>query len=75
MNWDVAVTAPDQITAEMWCDLLRSGGFSGRLHPGDTTGFLGVSSHSVRILVPEPELEKAREYLEETLSGGEEPED
>ena len=67
MNWTVLTTAPDQMTGEMWVDLLKTHGIPCKLHPGDVTGFLGVAPHAVRIVVPESEAERAFEYLSEVV--------
>jgi hypothetical protein len=73
MDWIVVATAPDQMIAEMWSELLRSQGIPARLHPGDTSGFLGISPHSVRVLVPEGDSEKARDYMNDILTDAEDP--
>jgi hypothetical protein len=69
MNWVVIATAPDQMAAEMWLELLKARGITGRLHAGDVSGFLGVSPHSVRIVVAESDAEEARGYLDDTVRG------
>ena len=63
------------MTGEMWVDLLKGQGIAGQLHPGDVTGFLGVSTHAVRVMVPESDLERARNYLDEIIDMDEEEED
>jgi len=73
MDWTVVATAPDQMTAEMWSELLRNQGIPSRLHPGDVSGFLGVSPHSVRVLVPEGDSHKAREYMNDILTDAADP--
>ena len=50
MKWVVFATAPDQIMAEIWVQLVRSEGIPCRLQPGDTTNFLGVSAAPVRLM-------------------------
>ena len=64
MNWVVFATAPDQIMAEMWVQLVRAEGIPCRLQPGDTTNFLGVSAAPVRLMTLETEVERAVQALE-----------
>jgi len=64
-----ATTAPNQLTAEMWRDLLISEGIPAMLEPRDAVSFLGVSYIPCRILVPEDRLEEAREILREMQEG------
>ena len=60
MKWVTLVTAPDQLAAEMWSELLNRRGVPTLVRPGDTASFLGVSAYPCRILVDD-------EYLEEAL--------
>ena len=71
MKWVLLTTAPDQLQAEMWRDLLLEEGLSALVRPGDTASFLGVSAYPCRILVAEGQLERAREVLDERLGTGE----
>ena len=71
MKWVVFATAPDQIMAEIWVQLVRSEGIPCRLQPGDTTNFLGVSAAPVRLMTLEAEADRAAEVLER----GDEPEE
>ena len=71
MKWVLLTTAPDQLQAEMWRDLLVEEGFSALVRSGDTASFLGVSAYPCRILVPEGQRERAREVLDERLGTGE----
>ena len=64
MKWVVFATAPDQIMAEIWVQLVRSEGIPCRLQPGDTTNFLGVSAAPVRLMTLETQAERATEVLE-----------
>ena len=64
MKWVVFATAPDQIMAEMWVQLVRSEGIPCRLQPGDITNFLGVSATPVRLMTLERDAERAAEVLE-----------
>lgn len=68
MDWVVFATAPDQLTAEMWQDLLSQARIRCQLRAGDTYGFLGVSAAPVRLVAPEEEADIARDALD-TLVG------
>ena len=63
MEWVVATIAPDQLTAEMWRELLLNAGIPARIRPGDVTTFLGISGYPCRILVPEGLVEEAMAAL------------
>ncbi len=63
MKWVLVVTAPDQLTAEMWRGLLVNNGIPARLKPGDTSSFLGLVPGPCSIQVEEAMLEDAREVL------------
>ena len=67
MSWVVVTTAPDQLVAEMWRNLLIGEGVSARIRDGDTASFLGVSGYPCRIMVREEELDRARAVLDEHL--------
>jgi hypothetical protein len=62
-KWVHLATAPDQITAEIWLDILRQQGISAMIRPSDAVSYLGVSAVSCRIQTPEEDLERAREIL------------
>ena len=67
MNWTYLTTAPDQLIAEMWSQLLRDRGISAMVRAGDTSSFLGVSAYPCRILVDTDEVSRAREVLQSEL--------
>lgn len=67
MKWVTLVTAPDQLAAEMWSELLNRRGVPTLVRPGDTASFLGVSAYPCRILVDDGYLEEALEILKEDL--------
>lgn len=67
MKWVIFATAPDQLTAEMWRDIVRQSGISCELRAGDTASFLGLSQIPVRLMTPEPERDRARTALSEAL--------
>ncbi len=71
MKWEYLVTAPDQLTAEMWRELLQNEGIPAMLQPRDAISFLGVSSMPCRLIVPEGLLNRAKEVLSEHLEIGE----
>ncbi|MFH1141683.1 MAG: DUF2007 domain-containing protein [Chloroflexota bacterium] len=60
-------TAPGQLTAEMWQELLRSEGIPVVIRAGDTASYLGVSNAPCRLMVSEEHLAEARRLLEEQL--------
>ncbi|HIF12268.1 MAG TPA: hypothetical protein EYQ82_04525 [Dehalococcoidia bacterium] len=68
MNWVVFATAPDQLTAEMWQDLLSQANIRCQLRAGDTYGFLGVSASPVRLVTPQEDAEVARDALETLIN-------
>ncbi len=67
VRWVYLTTAPDQITAEMWRELLRNQDVPAMIRAGDTASFLGVSGAPCRRMVPEERLQEARTLLEEHL--------
>lgn len=67
MKW-VSLSAPDQLTAEMWLDLLGEKGIPATIKAEDATSFLGVSTLPCRVMVPEDKLDEAKEVLKEYLS-------
>jgi hypothetical protein len=69
MKWVELTTAPDQLTAEMWCELLRNDGVPAMVKPADTASFLGVSGTSCRVIVPEDQRGEAAAILLERTGG------
>ena len=67
MKWVTLVTAPDQLAAEMWSELLNRRGIPNLVRPGDTASFLGVSAYPCRILVDDDYLDEALRILREDL--------
>jgi hypothetical protein len=65
MKWVMLVTAPDQLTAEMWRDVLLEQEVPATVK--DTSSFLGVSPLPCRLMVPEDRKEDARAILEDHL--------
>jgi hypothetical protein len=64
-NWVHLATAPDQVTAEIWVDILRDAGIAAMIRASDAVSFLGVSSMGCRVLVMEADRDRARETLGE----------
>jgi hypothetical protein len=71
VKWVLVATAPDQITAESWRDLLVDENGPAHLQPGDTSSFLGVSGLPCGVMVPETLLGEAQGILNENLEGQE----
>ena len=67
MSWVYLATAPDQLVAEMWRDLLVGEGIAAVVRSGDTASYLGVSAYPCRILVREGDVETGRKALESRL--------
>jgi hypothetical protein len=67
VNWVILTTAPDQLVAEMWREILIGEGISARVRAGDTASFMGVSNYPCRIMVLEDDRERAAEVLESQL--------
>ena len=65
MKWAAAATAPDQVQAEIWQNMLMEAGIAATIHPGDTflPTYLGPSQSPCRVMVAEDDLESAREVL------------
>jgi len=71
-KWVVLTTAPDQLTAEMWQDILLQEGIPAMVNPADAVSFLGVSSFPCRIMVAPGYLKQAKEILASLQSEGQE---
>ena len=63
MEWIILVEAPDQLTAELWEDILHQEGIPARLAPQDVASYLGTSGMPCRLLVPEDDGDRAAEVL------------
>lgn len=59
MKWTQVATAPDQLTAEMWRDMLQEEGIPAIIEPRDAISFLGVSPMPCRLMVPNEMLNEA----------------
>ncbi len=62
-------TAPDQLMAEMWQQLLSEASIPSMLAPQDAVSFLGVAPTPVRVMVPHDLEPRAREILAELARG------
>ena len=72
MKWAYLTTAPDQLVAEMWSELLRDRDIPAIVRPGDMSSFMGVSAYPCRVLVDEDQVGRAMDVLQSEL--GIEPE-
>lgn len=62
-KWKLLTVAPDQLTAEMWQEMLAREGILAAVNPGDTASFMGVSPLPCRLMVAEEYLERAKQIL------------
>lgn len=67
MKWEHVATAPDQLTAEMWRELLQNEGVPAIIEPRDAVSFLGLSSMPCRVMVPEGSGKEALAILSEHI--------
>jgi hypothetical protein len=67
MKWVYLATAPNQLEAEMWRDLLVGEGFTVVVRGGDTSSYLGMSNYPSTIMVDEEQHDDAKKLLEERL--------
>ena len=68
-RWVHVATAPDQLTAEMWVELLRGQGIPAMIRPQDAVSFLGLSTTACRLLVPREHLAEATQALQQQTEG------
>jgi hypothetical protein len=62
-KWLLLTTAPDQLTAEIWKDILLQQDIPAMLNPADAISFMGVSSLPCRIMVASGYRKRAQEIL------------
>jgi len=74
-RWLLLATAPDQLTAEIWKDILLQQGVPAIINPQDTISFMGVSSFPCRIMVAYGYRKQAQEILDSLQSAAEEQTD
>jgi hypothetical protein len=63
-KWELLTTAPDQLTAEIWTDILTQNGIPAMVNPQDAISFMGVSSLPCRIMVAAGYRQPAQEILD-----------
>jgi hypothetical protein len=63
-QWELLTTAPDQLTAEIWTDILNQNGIPAVVNPQDVVSFMGVSSLPCRIMVAAGYRQQAQEILD-----------
>ena len=61
LKWVSLITAPDQLTAEMWRAMLRLAEIPVVIE--DVPSYMGVSALPCRVMVPSPLLAKAKEVI------------
>lgn len=69
MKWVTLAIAPDQLTAEMWCELLRNEGIAAMVQASDAVSFLGVAATACRVVVPKERHEEAANVLKREMGG------
>jgi hypothetical protein len=74
IQWTTVATAPDQLTAEMWQQLLHQESIPSMLAPHDAISFMGLSAIPVRIMVPVESATLAHEVLATVLDDPASPE-
>ena len=63
-DWDYLATAPNQVVAEMWRDMLVQNGIPAMLQPHDIASYYGVMAQPVRVMDAKGKLDVARAMLE-----------
>jgi len=63
-GWLILTTAPDQLAAEIWKDILLQNGIPAMVNPGDASSFMGVSTFPCRIMVASGYRKRAKEILD-----------
>jgi hypothetical protein len=62
-KWRLLTTAPDQLAAEIWKDILLQHGIPAMVNPGDVTSFMGISTFPCRVMVAGGYEKRARDIL------------
>jgi hypothetical protein len=70
-RWELLTTAPDQLTAEIWTDILNQNGIPAVINPQDAISFMGVSSLPCRIMVAFGYRQQAQDILDSLKSAEE----
>ena len=68
-RWVHVATAPDQLSAEMWVELLRGQDIPAMIKAQDAVSFLGLSGMACRVLVPREHLAEATQILQQETEG------
>lgn len=68
-RWVHLATAPDQLIAEMWLELLQDQGIPAMIRARDTVSFLGISTMPCQVLVPREYLAEAALALQDRMEG------
>ncbi|GEM_PF-877888 len=66
-RWSYVATAPDQMVAEMWQQILSEESIPSMLAPQDAVSFMGIAPTPVRLLVPREMQARARKALARNL--------
>ena len=74
-RWLLLTTAPDQLSAEIWTDILLQQGVPAMVNPQDTISFMGVSAFPCRIMVAYGYRKRAQEILDSLQPAAEEQTD
>ena len=72
-RWVYLATAPDQLTAELWANLLQGDGFPVLVRDDYPRAYLGVVLGPCRLLVREDCREEAQRRLAEYLGAEDRP--
>ena len=73
MKWVYLATAPNQLEAEMWRELLANEGFAVAVRGGDTSSYLGMSNYPSTIMVDEEQHDAAKKLLDESFARADDP--
>ena len=63
VGWAPVATAPDQVTAEMWAELLQNNGIRAWVGRGDALASRLVPSGPASVMVPASQLKEAKLVL------------
>jgi hypothetical protein len=63
IGWAPVATAPDQVTAEMWAELLQNNGIPAWVGRGDALASRLVPSGPATVMVPASQLKDAKRVL------------
>jgi hypothetical protein len=69
IDWAAVATAADQVTAEMWAELLQNNGVPAWVGRGDALASRLVPSGPATVMVPASQLKDARRVLGPAIVG------